>query len=295
MNKYTTDELNDILEKHAKWLKNNEDGCRANLDSADLRDAKLNGVDLRGASLMQANLYGATLNKANLEGALLTRAKLELADLRYANLKDANLRFADLHGACVAAANLEQADLWCTNLERTDFNEANLTGADFIDAMLYGARLDTAIISPDTHINFPLACPEEGAFIGWKKCCLYVPVGEDAIVSRSPVLVKLCILNTAKRSSATTRKCRCDQAEVLDIQDVRGNSLVYARNEVGGMVLHEDVVAYSEHDPFFKYEVGKIVSVDNFDECRWHGCAPGIHFFITRQEALEYNTRITII
>jgi hypothetical protein len=284
MIKYTADALNDILEKHSMWLKNDEGGCRANLDRVDLRDANLNRVNLSGASLVRADLNGAELYRANLENTNLMGANLKNADLREANLKHADLSFANINMASIAEANLELAELRRANLEWTDFSGANLKGANLNDAMLYGARLDTAIISPDTHINFPLACPEEGAFIGWKKCYLYVPVGEDAIVSRSPVLVKLCILNTAKRSSATTRKCRCDRAEVLDIQDMHGNRLV-------------DVVACSRYygHGSFTYKVGKVVSVDNFDDCRWHECAPGIHFFITRQEALEYNTRITII
>ena len=41
-------------------------------------------------------------------------------------------------------------------------------------------------------------------------------------------------------------------------------------------------------DSKFIYKVGKYVSVDNFDENRWNECAPGIHFFITRQEAVNY-------
>jgi hypothetical protein len=38
----------------------------------------------------------------------------------------------------------------------------------------------------------------------------------------------------------------------------------------------------------FAYKVGDMVSVDDFDTNRWNECAPGIHFFITRQEAVDY-------
>lgn len=288
MIKYTADELKDILEKHAKWLENDEGGRRAYLDNADLRDAKLNSVNLSGASLVRANLYGADLYKANLEKADLMGAYLDNADLTEANLKHADLRFAKIYMASIAEANLELAELGDAYLEWTDFSGANLKGANLINSELHGARLDTAIMSRDTRINFPLACPDEGAFIGWKKCVAFRPLLShgNCVEPRypEPVIVKLCILNTAKRSSATSRKCRCDRAEVLDIQDIYGNSLV-------------DAVAYScqyGHGSF-AYKVGEVVSVDNFDDCRWHECAPGIHFFITRQEAVEYNTGIKII
>ena len=46
--------------------------------------------------------------------------------------------------------------------------------------------------------------------------------------------------------------------------------------------------AYSQYDCSFTYEVGKTVSVPNFCEDRFNECAEGIHFFINRQEAIDY-------
>ena len=79
----------EILQRHAKWLKNEEGGERA-----DLR-----GADLRGAYLQDANLRDADLRDADLRGADLWDADLRGANLRGANLWDANLRDADLWGA----------------------------------------------------------------------------------------------------------------------------------------------------------------------------------------------------
>ena len=42
-------------------------------------------------------------------------------------------------------------------------------------------------------------------------------------------------------------------------------------------------------DENFIYRIGETVEVKNFDCDRSHECAPGIHFFITRQEAVDYN------
>ena len=88
-------------------------------------------------------------------------------------------------------------------------------------------------------------------------------------------IVELEIPEDALRSSATSRKCRCSKAKVISITNVDGSPA--------------DVeVVYSKHDNTFTYEVGKMVTPDSFDEDRWHECAPGIHFFITRQEAVDY-------
>ena len=47
----TQEELNMILDKHEKWLNNEEGGEKANLCEADLGGADLGGADLGGANL----------------------------------------------------------------------------------------------------------------------------------------------------------------------------------------------------------------------------------------------------
>lgn len=153
----------------------------------------------------------------------------------------ADLRGADLSGADLSGANLSGADLSIANLRGADLSVANLRGAD---------------------LNYPIACPEEGSFVAFKKC-------------RDNAIVKLLIPEDAKRCSATSRKCRCNKAIVLSIEDTNGH------------IMELDCVA-SIHDQTFIYKVGETVSVCDFDENRWNECAPGIHFFITRKEAINY-------
>ena len=94
----TKEELDEILEKHKRWVEESEgwsEEDRADLTGADLTRADLTGADLTGANLTRANLYGA-----NLTGADLTRA-----NLTGANLTGANLAGADLTGANLTRAN----------------------------------------------------------------------------------------------------------------------------------------------------------------------------------------------
>ena len=49
-------ELNDVLNKHAKWLQNESGGERADLARANLARADLTGADLDGADLTRANI-----------------------------------------------------------------------------------------------------------------------------------------------------------------------------------------------------------------------------------------------
>lgn len=53
--------LDEILEKHQKWLDGDPDGERADLRWANLRWANLQEADLRWANLQEANLQGANL------------------------------------------------------------------------------------------------------------------------------------------------------------------------------------------------------------------------------------------
>ena len=92
----------------------------------------------------------------------------------------------------------------------------------------------------------------------------------------TPVIVKLLIPADAQRSNATGRKCRASTARVLDLQDKQGNS------------LPPDTTAYSGYDTDFTYKKGETIHVEDFDTNRWKECAPAIHFFITRIEAVEY-------
>ena len=191
-----------ILEKHAKWIRGEDGGERADLRGANLRDADLCGANLYGADLCDADLYGA------------------------------------------------------------DLCDADLCGANLCDADLRGAK-NTDKIAWNAHTAFyPLQCPETGSFIGYKKA-------EGKII-----MLEICA--DAKRSSATSRKCRCSKAKVLSITHLDGSD----------SGLTEVRSNYSKE---FVYRVGETVEVPDFDENRWNECTAGIHFFITRGEAVKYH------
>ena len=94
--KISAEKLQEIIESHGRWLRNEEGGERANLRSADLSSADLSGADLRSADLSSADLYCADLSSADLSGADLRSANLRSADLSGADLRGADLRSADL-------------------------------------------------------------------------------------------------------------------------------------------------------------------------------------------------------
>ena len=178
-------------------------------------------------------------------------ANLRGADLRGADLRGANLRGADLYGADLSNADLRGADLYGANLYSANLYSADLRGANLYSADLRGAK----------NVQYPIACPEKGSFTAFKKA--------------GGCIVELFIPSNARRCSATSRKCRCDKAKVISITTISGEDS--GLNEIS-----------SSYDKTFVYRVGEYASVDNFEEDRWKECSAGIHFFITRQEAVDY-------
>ena len=156
----------------------------------------------------------------------------------------------------------DRADLRGVNLRGADLRGADLRGADLRGANLRGADLRGADLRGAKNVPFiPYACPDFGMFIGFKKAHDHIVVLE--------------IPEDAKRLSATGRKCRCDKAKVLQIQNLDGAES--GLTEIA-----------SDRSSEFIYRVGEVVSVPDFDEDRWNECSTGIHFFINRQEAVDY-------
>lgn len=227
----------------------------ANLRYADLRNVNFGNADFLNADLWYANLENANLRYANLMDSNLGNANLENANFRYADLRNADLRYADLRNADLRNANLGNADLRYSDLRNVDLRDSNLGNAN-----LWNANLSNIDVCENT--AFILSqCPSEGSFVAWKKA--------------GGKIIKLLVAEDAKRSSATTLKCRCSKAKVLAIEEIDGSE----------SELKEVASSYNSK---FLYRVGKTVEVADFDNDRWNECSTGIHFFIAREMAVKY-------
>ena len=247
----TIKKLKELLELHKLWLEGDEKGKRLDLSNRDLTNSKVIEI-LSDANLSYANLKHAIFRHADLCDANLSCSDLSYSDLSYVNLSFADLKYADLSYAYLSHAvlryaDLSYSDLWYAYLCYADLRYVNLSYAD----LKYAKELPF----------IPFNCPDTGAFIGWKKVNDYI--------------IKLEIPEKAKRCSATSRKCRCEFAKVLEIQNKDGTN--------SGLTK-----ILNTNEKELLYKVGKIVYPDSFDEDRWNECSHGIHFFINRQEAVDY-------
>jgi len=158
--------LDEILDAHARWLRNEAGGVRA-----DLTEGKLFSVRLRGRDLSYANLTQCDLHLSDLRECDLIHAELAQADLRDISAPDGDWSFviatqaqchkADfsrcemqeimfdeahliatrLRGAGLVEASFRSAKLFRADLRGSDLTQAQCADAEWTDARLGSARL----------------------------------------------------------------------------------------------------------------------------------------------------------
>ena len=163
--------LDEILQAHGRWLRNEAGGVRA-----ELAEAKLFNVRLRGTDLSYANVARADLHLSELRECTLIHVEATEADLREISAQDGDWSFviatqaqchkADfsgcemqeimfdeahliatrLRGAVLVEASLRSAKLFRADLRGSDLAQAQCADAEWVDARLGSARLhDTSL------------------------------------------------------------------------------------------------------------------------------------------------------
>ena len=314
---FTKETLQQALDLHKKWLKNEPDGKRFDVSNRIVKfDFELSEFPFKNVDFSNANFSGSDFSRtdfsdANFGNANFSGTDFRNADFNDAHFNDANFSFiyfdntnfsstdfrnayfnnADFNSAYFNNAHFNSADFSSTNFNHanfyhTSFYNTNFSGADFSNSDFIHTNFNSTIFSGTDFNNtaidwncifknadectafLNLQCPEAGSFIAYK-------------MARN-CLIKLEIPADALRSSATTRKCRASKAKVLEITDENGKKIKFT---------------CSDRTSKFIYEVGKtIYSQDDdgniaFDENRWNECSTGIHFFMSKQEAINYNQK----
>lgn len=192
-----------------------------------------------------------------------------------ADFSDHILDGVDLKGALLYGANMRGCNFYGCDLAFCNLSRADLTGASFKGAVIHNTYMRGAIGEP----NIPLACPDTGSFIAWKRCARVIPgmTFKSTREWKNSVVVKLLIPEDARRTSNQLGECRADRAKVLEIQSLSGEVL-------------PDKVALSIYDLLTAYTVGETVYAPGYTGERFTCWTPGIYFYITRAEAVDYLT-----
>lgn len=148
-------ELNEILEKHKKWLAGEPNGECAilrdcDLNHSELRGSKLSECDLSGSNLFDSDLCHSDLSYSNLSGCNLSGCNLRGSDLSNCDLSRSNMSGCYLGGSKLIDCDLSHSNMsGCylsgCDLHYSDLSECDLSGSDLSNSDLSGC---TGLVSP---------------------------------------------------------------------------------------------------------------------------------------------------
>lgn len=229
---------------------------------------------LQNVTIRDATLYlSHDKHHVNIIGCRLSGCDIQEAKIMH--IVDSTVKYTHFH------------DIKCVDIGRSTFMNSNFrcisaatmlynitcTKCSFYECHLYDCNTNESHFNDCEYMSSPCfyqKCPREGSYIAYKKARIYPD--DDSITS---CLVKLLVLEDAKRSSAMSLKCRASKVKVLDITSLDESQ-------------HYNT-AYSIFAKNFCYEVGKTIEVKYFDENRWNECARGIHHFVDKQAAIDFT------
>lgn len=210
---------------------------------------------IKGLDLACWDMTGLDLSRATFEKCNLRGTDFSGSKMDHVAFYENELRDMKLKGCLARGCSFRFQDM-----EGIDLRGANIYSSVLEDAI----NQDKVIIDDDTKW-YKMRCPEEGPFIAWK-CCTDLRV------------VMMLVPADAKRCMATMETGRISKAKVLAIKSIdETESYTWAQSTV---------------DPDFYYEVGKWIEPANgFQEDRWKDSSPGIHFFLDRQQCVDYQSK----
>ena len=226
-------------------------GQRVPGELLDMKHTVIKGLDLSGWDMTGLDLSRATFEGCNLNGTDFSGSKMDNIAFYNNDLRNMKLR------GCLARG--------CS------FRFQDMTGIDLSGANIYASVLEDAMnqdkVIYDSETKwYEMRCPEYGKpFIAWK-CCTDLRV------------VMMLVPADAKRCMATMETGRVSRVKVLKITSIdETESYSWAQSTV---------------DSDFYYEVGKWLEPANgFQEDRWKDSSPGIHFFLDRQQCVDYQSK----
>lgn len=243
-------------------------GCRTILKGLLIVGADLSGADLTALHACDSKFINCDFYDAKLNGSILSRSVFMNCSFIRTEIIDADLENSTFNSCTFASCIFDDSNMFRVHVISTP-----IVSCSFKDVKYFkDCYFDIGIADKQGKASqyYPLACPSDGAFIGWKKIFLD---------NNKQILIKLKIPEDAKRTSAgdSSRKCRCDKAKVLEITDIET-----------GEHLHKVTDERTSTREKLDYIVGETVCPNSFDENRWDLCARGIHFFINKQDVIDY-------
>lgn len=259
------------------------------LSKPELDESIWDGCDLKYSHINLGNIRNALFRQCDMAFASIGRTAVistEFSDVRFTA---ASIHASSFINCVFSRVTFDHCYLYEVSFINCWFKDCSFDDVNG-DPGVFDVNCEFTGGSPDTGKPYiPMACPDKGEFIGYKKAEAYVP---GYLGDTGNVIVTLRIPASARRSSALGRKCRCEYAEVIDIEWADEYLKKTAEPPKRAQSSYCPVVysARGQKEKWvgLEYVLGSMVYPDSFDPDRWHECTNGIHFFINKQEAINY-------
>ena len=256
LHEITKEEVVKEIELKTKLRQAEESSWESNFNCTRLTGTDFRAFDFSSLDFARSEIRNVVFIECSFGWVYFWEAKLSNVKFLRCNFFSTTFSYAEFDNCVFEDCSLYSNDFDGAKFYETDFNYCALNNCSFCRTT-----------NPPC---IPFSCPSHGEFIGWKG----LERGGEYY------LIKLRIPADAKRSSANSRKCRCDKAEVLAIYRLNCSQLPIEYEEI-------DEVLNNNYEPTL-YKAGEMVYPDIFDENRWNECSHGIHFFIDKHSALQY-------
>ena len=248
--------------------------------------------DIVSSRMIECKIKASNFENSEISFLTIQGCYAKRTSFREAHIRDCNFSDNTFENSSFVLATMSKTNFNNSNLSHSRLDKAVFTGCllDYVD--FYASDITSLTEFVDCRVGLKtrglrLACPAVGEFIGWKKVIIDVEKkisGDKDMIEYKHVkttgIVQLLIPEDALRSSATTEKCRANKAKVIGLEVSDPKAINW--------VPMEEWDVHSDFDRTFKYHIGDDLVVPNFDRNRWNECAPGIHFFMNKEDAENY-------
>lgn len=257
-----------------------------NIYDTKFENCTFNNIKIDGSHAIDSTiLIYADFNHCNFEKININRCYISIdTTIQYCDFKDMIIQNCAIHPYIILAckfylysliavmnsdinSKITDCEIWaggsllylykCSFYEGIMYNNKNFSSNASL--MIYESNFTDALRE---------ICPKEGSFICYKK--VYTGFSEH-------VLATLEIPADAKRIYTISTKCRAEYAKVIKLELLKNNK-EYKEIDVACSGYNEDVV----------YRKGEMVYPDSFDDNMFNDCSNGIHFFMDKNEAINY-------
>ncbi len=223
---------------------------------SDFRSANFNNTCFERTNFNNSDFKSVNFSNSNFSNTNFHNADFSNSDFSYSDFNNTNFHNTNFNNSDFSYSNFHNSNFYNSNFSYSDFNNIDFRNANFSKSNFNKSNFS------NVSFNYRIT-PEEGVIIGWKKA--------------NKKIVKLEINCSDEISGGLiSRKLRTNKVKVLEIQNIDGTKVDI--NEIR-----------SDYDEYFVYRVGETIEIGDFVKDDKIECARGIHFFLTRNEAIHYN------